>query len=161
MTSFRFFFGLVLGELLLRHTDNLSCTLQKDHTSAAEGQLIASMTTTALLKMRNDKDFVLFWKKVTAMAIEHNVEEGAPPAFDSSAEDMYRRYYFEALDLIVQAIKDRFDQPGYRVYHCLESLLLKASKEEDFSEELKQVVSIYGSDILTDAAQNAWYFHSE
>ena len=89
------------------------------------------------------------------MAIEHNVEEsklpherkqpksfeeGAPLAFDSSAEDMYRRYYFEALDLIVQAIKDRFDQPGYRVYHCLESLLLKSTKEEDFSEELKQVV---------------------
>ena len=160
MTSFWFFFGLVLGELLLRHTDNLSHTLQKDHTLAAEGQLIASMTTTALLKMRNDKDFGLFWKKVTAMAIEHNVEEpklprqckrpkrfeeGAPLAFDPSAEDMYRRYYFEALDLIVQAIKDCFDQPGYRVYRCLESLLLKATKE-DFSEELKQVVSIYGSE---------------
>ena len=53
MTSFQFFFGLLLGKLLLRHTDNLSCTLQKDHTSAAEGQLIASLTTTALLKMRN------------------------------------------------------------------------------------------------------------
>ena len=49
-------------------------------------------------------------------------------------------YYFEALDLIVQAIKDHFDQPGYRVYHCLESLLLKSTEEEDFSEELKQVV---------------------
>lgn len=43
MASFEFFFGLVLGETLLRHTDNLSRTLQGEHTSAAEGQAVASM----------------------------------------------------------------------------------------------------------------------
>ena len=55
--------------------------------------------------------------------------------------------YYEALDLIVPTIKDRFNQPGYRVYQCLENLLLKAAKKEDFSEELKLASSIYGSDI--------------
>ena len=45
MASFEFFLGLVLGEMLLRHTNNLSRTLQHDHVSAAEGQAIATMTT--------------------------------------------------------------------------------------------------------------------
>ena len=139
-----------------------SQTIQKEHTSAAEGQAVAAMTTSTLSSIRNDESFDLFWEKVKAMAKERDVddpklprqrkrpkryEEGAPNEFDSTAQGMYRRVYFEALDLIVQAIKDRFDQPGYRVYHCLENLLVKAAKGEDFSDELKLASSIYGSDI--------------
>ena len=45
-------------------------------------------------------------------------------------------------------VHDRFSQPGYNVYQCLESLLLKAANKEDYSVELNRVVvSIYGSDI--------------
>ena len=38
MKVFDFFYGLVLGELLLQHSDNLSRTLQHSSISAAEGQ---------------------------------------------------------------------------------------------------------------------------
>ena len=51
--------------------------------------------------------------------------------------------YYEAFDLLVQTIKDRFDQPGYGVYQWLENLLLKAAKKEDFTEELKLASSTY------------------
>ena len=34
----------------------------------------------------------------------------------------YRQQYFEALDLILACMKDRFDQTGYRVYRNLEVL---------------------------------------
>lgn len=44
MRSFNFAFGVVLGELLLCHSDNLSRTLQASYISAAEGQRIATMT---------------------------------------------------------------------------------------------------------------------
>ena len=37
MKTFNFFFGVLLGELLLRHSDNLSRTLQATRMSAAEG----------------------------------------------------------------------------------------------------------------------------
>ena len=43
MQLFHFFFGLVLGEILLHHADNLSKTLQKN-CSASEGQRVAAMT---------------------------------------------------------------------------------------------------------------------
>ena len=45
MTMFNYFYGCLLGELILRHTDNLSRTLQNKSMSAAEGQQVAQMTT--------------------------------------------------------------------------------------------------------------------
>ena len=60
---------------------------------------------------------------------------------------MYRRVYFEALDLLVQTIRARFDQPGYKMYGCIEVLLLKACHREDYSEELKQVLQVYSTDL--------------
>ena len=44
MHSFDFLFGVFLGELILRHSDNLSKTLQHKTLSAAEGQQIARLT---------------------------------------------------------------------------------------------------------------------
>ena len=121
--------------MLLRHTDNFNRTLQHDHVSAAEGQAIATMTTASLATPRNDGHFDLFWEKVQQMASERDVnepklprqqkrparfEEGmAPPEFHSTVKEFYCHIYYEALDLIVESIRDRYDQPGYRVYQCL------------------------------------------
>ena len=44
MTSFDFFFGVSQGELLLKHSDNLSKTLQASSMSAAERQKVADMS---------------------------------------------------------------------------------------------------------------------
>ena len=71
----------------------------------------------------------------------------APPEFHSTPKDFYRQTYYEALDLIVQSISDRFNQPGYKTYCCLEALILKAIKKEDFSEELDTILDVYGSDL--------------
>ena len=71
----------------------------------------------------------------------------AAAEFPATVKDHFRRIYFEALDLLVQAIADRFDQPGYRTYSSLQALFLKATKKEDFSEELKTVCTLYGSDL--------------
>jgi len=53
MNTFSFYFGLLLGEMLLRHSDNLNKTLQHDKLSAAEGQAIAVMTNTPWLLYRH------------------------------------------------------------------------------------------------------------
>lgn len=44
--------------------------------------------------------------------------------FPLEVEAYYCQIYFEALDLIVCGIQNRFDQPGYRVYCKLEDLLV-------------------------------------
>ena len=74
MNTFSFHFGLVLGEMLLPHSDNLNKTLQHNKLSAAEGQAIAVMTNTTLASLRNDAHYDLFLQKVVAMAKENNVE---------------------------------------------------------------------------------------
>lgn len=56
-------------------------------------------------------------------------------------EDLYRHTYFEALDLIVCSIKERFDQPGYKVYSNLECVLVKAVKKDNYDEKLKYIHS--------------------
>ena len=68
MTSFDFFFGLVLGEMLLNYSDNLSKTLQNTRLSAAEGQTVANMTKRTLATLRAEDKFKLFWENVRRMA---------------------------------------------------------------------------------------------
>ena len=49
MMKFDFFFGAMLGQTVLSHSDNLSRTLQKGDISASEGQDTAEMTDVSKL----------------------------------------------------------------------------------------------------------------
>ncbi len=68
MSTFDYLYGNILGELILRHTDNLSRTLQHKTLSAAEGQQVAQMTLETLKKIRSEESFDLFWEKVNGKA---------------------------------------------------------------------------------------------
>ena len=161
MKKFDFFFGVSLGLLILRHTDNLSRTLQRGDMSAAEGQEVMHSTLTTLQYIRSDSSFESFWKRLCASADELDVEkpalprrrkaprrldDGSAPSFPSTMLEYYRALYFEALDLITSCISDRFEQPGYKTYAKVQTLLLKAAKSLDYQEELHFVLSFYGSD---------------
>ena len=153
METFDYFFGASLGELLLRHSDNLSKTLQSTTMSAAEGQKLAKMTVSTLQSIRSDEKFDLFWNLTQKRASELDVNEPTLPRkrkrpkrydsgtstgdFPSTVENHYKKIYFEALDLIINGIKDHFDQAGYRVYSNIEELLVKATKKSQFEEEFQ------------------------
>ena len=66
---------------------------------------------------------------------------------------MFRQNYYEALDLVINSFKDRFDQPGYRTYKNLQELLLKsvASPRAAYEAELEFVVDFYGQDFNKNA----------
>ena len=143
--KFDFFFGVSLDLLILRHTDNLSRTLQGTDMSASEGQKVTEMTVTT--SIRNDTSFGLYWQKITASAENIEIEkpslprrrktprrldDGSSPTLPTSVEDHYRRIYFEALDLIISCIEDRFNQPGYKTFRNVQELLIKAASEEPY-----------------------------
>ena len=67
-------------------------------------------------------------------------------SYPQSPKDMYRRFYFESFDLVISAINNRFDQPGYQTYKNLQELLLRAARGQDYHNELEYVVDFYGSD---------------
>ena len=48
MKTFNYLFGVLLGEVILKNTDNLSRTLQHQHLSAAERQNVAPLTVKTL-----------------------------------------------------------------------------------------------------------------
>ncbi len=160
MKTFNFVFGEMLGELILRHADNLSSTLQKKSMSAAEDQLIASMTVQTLNSIRNDTSFDLFWTKVNSFATSKNISEPELPRqrkvtkryeegistgyFPESPKEYYKQLFFEAVDLIVNCIKDCFDQQGYKIYSSLESLLMKSCKGESINDDLDFITAFMG-----------------
>ena len=62
--------------------------------------------------------------------------------------DLSGRYtYFEAIDLMVTVIDQRFDQPSFDTYARMESLLVKALNSQDDSAELQFMETVYGDGV--------------
>ena len=167
MNTFNFLFGLILGEMLLRHSDNLSRTLQDTTMSAVDGQAVAAMTLASLAKLRNEDCFALLWEKVDTLRkklgvsgeaalprkrkIPKRFDDGnAPHEFSNCTQDFYRRQYLESIDLLINAIQQRFDQDGYKIHSRLENMLLHAVNGLDFEDDLHFVSQFYGSDFHVD-----------
>ena len=137
--TFEFFIGVVIGERILKHTDNLSRTLQHKDMSATEGQEVANLSVKTLQHMRDESTFNLFWAMVQQLASKDDIREPslprrrkAPQRFEvgssepehpSSPEEYYRQMYYEALDLVINCIQRRFDQTGYAMNKNLEIYL--------------------------------------
>ena len=109
--------------------DNLSRTLQQTTMSALSGERVACLTKDVLQKIRNDTSFRSFYDVVLLKSKSYPSMSGpmsprrtsAPrrieigtgePTYPVTAQDYYRRIYFEAIDLIDQ----RFDQPSFDSY---------------------------------------------
>lgn len=157
-------FGVMLGERVLRLADNLSRTLQQKDISAAEGNRAATLTCDTLSGLRKDEEFSTFWKEVMKKQSKVDVTEPAlprrrkapsrlevgtgTPHFPANVEQYYKALYFEALDLLISCIKDRFDQPGYRVYCNLEALILNAANGIPLDEDrFNDIMQLYASDL--------------
>ena len=119
MTTFQFYFGCSMGELVLRQTDNLSRTLQNAMISAAQGQQLAEDVCITISRDRNDASFNLFWQRI--LQRKSNMEGigdpelprkrkaparfevgSGPHHFPSTAKEHFRQVYYEALDETVQ-----------------------------------------------------------
>ena len=59
-----------------------------------------------------------------------------------TSSDHYHQIHYEALDFVVQAVCDRFNQPGNHVYQNLQELIPNACKDEACQDELKAVLAI-------------------
>ena len=171
MESFSFYFGLNLGCKLYAHTDNLSKTLQKEKMSAISGKELADLTTKAMQGMRNDRDFDLLYETVTKSASSIDFVstptaprkrkrpkyeilqflEGNPRCFGEAyypetAHAHFKAIYFEAIDVIVSSIKERFEQPAFKIFTEVEQLLLKSISKKPAEEEMKTVKASFCDD---------------
>ena len=91
MEKFEFLFGLCLGEFILRHTDNLSKTLQSPSLSAADSQQLAQLTCNTLERLRNQESFSLLWSKVSGMQEKLQIDEPMLPRKREMAKEHFWR----------------------------------------------------------------------
>ena len=59
------------------------------------------------------------------------------PVYPPTTQAYYKRLYFEAIDLMVNPIDQRFDQPSFDTYARTESLLVKTLNSQGNSTELQ------------------------
>ena len=130
--------------------------------TASEAQHVADLTCQTLLKIHDNTHFDLFWQfviqiqekfDISAPELPRNRKAPAQLQIGSSegdhpctVQDVYRPIYFECIDFIVSSIHDRFNQPGYIKLVKLENVLLKASKNLSYQEDLGAVLECYQSD---------------
>ena len=93
--------------------------------------------------------FTMLWRRTRApRRIEIGIGE---PTYPVTAQDYYRWIYFEAIDLMMNAIDQRFDQPSFDTYMYMyvkmKSLLIKTLNSQDKSEELKFMEKLYNDDV--------------
>ena len=146
--------------------DNLSMALQGStvHVSASEGQTLLQMTITALESIQSDECFSLLWKLVELKRHESGVDNAklprqkkvprrlevgtSVPTGHTFVEDKYRQMYYEIIDHVVQAIRDRFDQRGYKMFCRLETLLFTAEVDKD---KFADVFTFYGGNLNAES----------
>ena len=78
-------------------------------------------------------------------------------SYPDSPKALYCVAYFIGLDLVVNAIRDRFEQPGCLMYKNLQETLLKCAHGEDYRAKLQAVTDFYGSNF--DPAQLGIQLH--
>ena len=71
MQSFKFFFGLRLGQRLYSHTDNLSKAQQIKTLPAIVALRLALLTKDTLMSLRSDENFKMFFDVVSRKASLH------------------------------------------------------------------------------------------
>ena len=116
MENFDSFFGIELGKKFLFMVDNLSRALQSATISSCEGQRVVTMTVRALQSIRNEEKFILLWKYLETKSsvdvftpelprrkrVPRRFEVGeAEPEYPDTAQDYYRRIYFQVIDVLV------------------------------------------------------------
>ncbi|XP_065891716.1 zinc finger MYM-type protein 1-like [Dysidea avara] len=62
MDTFKFYFSLILAEMILRHTDNLSKSLQNPELASTQAYEIAMLTVKTLQSIHIEANFDLFWE---------------------------------------------------------------------------------------------------
>ena len=75
MVNFEYFFAIKIFQILLRHSCNLSKTLQSPKITAIEDQELSNLTVKTLISLRSDTLFNNLWEKLKKEADTLSIEE--------------------------------------------------------------------------------------
>ena len=135
------FFGLKLCLIIFSSVEQLSRTLQFKDINIQEARAAALITENFLRRQRTDSAFETFYSAVISASqnltdesvlprprkLPRQINDGVPSHQPSTPTEMYRQKCYEALDVVCEEIKRRFDQDDLKVVVEIEQLLLDSA----------------------------------
>ena len=163
LEKFSTLFGLRLAHILFGATEQVSLLLQRKDIAIQEA-LSGVYTAKAYFKrLRSEQEFECFYDASVKVAEQLSIsqpvlqrrrrcptrfEEGAAPHEYPSPRDYHRHMYFEACDLLIAELEDRFESQHIPTVLSIEQALMKASNGADYEGEVAHLrESCYKHDI--------------
>ena len=128
METFEYCFGVTIMKKILGYSDNLLRSVRSPDLTATDAKYLANCTVETLEKIRNNRDFDLLWNDLNEKADSVDLRELEQPrrrkvpqkllendtastTYDevSDVKTYHRHIYFNALDAVINVVKDRFD----------------------------------------------------
>ena len=164
LEKFSTYFGLRLSFLLFAASEQLSLSLQGKDTSAQEAITAATLCQSYLSGWRSMQKFDEFYASVVSDAKDltnapalpryrkapsRPGKDGDPAHRFGGPLEYFRQQYFEAIDVLVGQLKDRFEQrKGLPMAVKMEQILLEAANGDCCTvERLEEELQIYEKDL--------------
>ena len=77
--------------------------------------------------------------------------DAVQPYYPTTVKEHFKAIYFEAIDAVHKALKERFGQPSFIIFSNVEQLLLKSINGKIYQKEYDNFVSVYADDVETTA----------
>ena len=83
------------------------------------------------------------------------------PYHPDTVDDEFQQVFFDALDHIISAIDERFNQPSSQTYSKLEELLIYAARGEKYPEGIEELEKLYMDEVDISALQSEFFLFKE
>ena len=127
--------------VIISPVEQLSRTLQSKDITIQEARAAALITENFLQRQQTDSAFEEFYSAVISASqnltyepvlprprkLPRQINDGVPSHQPSTPIEMYRQKYYDALDVVCEEIKRRFDQDDLKVVVEIEQLLLDSA----------------------------------
>ncbi|XP_062511818.1 zinc finger MYM-type protein 1-like [Corticium candelabrum] len=164
LRKFQTLFGLKLGHLLFSAAEEVSKALQAVDTSIQEAMTSVNVAAQYYNRHRTDVEYEKFYASAIKLATDldlegpclsrprrqpRRVDDGSSPHVHDTPKVFFRQRYFEACDILINDLKDRFDQKEVmEPLLTIESLLLKAANSRAYEDAWKKFCcSCYKEDL--------------
>lgn len=163
LEKFGTLFGLRLAHILFGATEQVSLLLQKKDIAIHEALSGVDTAKAYFSRLRSDEEFDSFYDATLKIAEQLSInqpvlprrrrcpsrlDDGAEPHQYSSPKEYHRRMYFEACDLLITELEERFESQNVPTMLSIEQALVKASNGDEFDRELSELKeSCYKHDI--------------
>ncbi|KAI8511315.1 zinc finger, MYM-type [Branchiostoma belcheri] len=163
LEKFGTLFGLRLSQRLFSAAEEISKALQGKDMNVQDAVSSVTVLKSFFQRQRTDGAFESFYNATVNVARELDIgqptlprhrrqpkrlDDGSNPYRHNAPKDLYRQIYFEACDLLIGELTERFNQDFLEPLVAMENLILDAANGCDFEDHMDTVrMSVFGKDI--------------